>query len=30
MSYAAYFDYGAAIASLEAVEVSCIRAYELF
>lgn len=30
MGYAAYSDYGAAIASLEAVEVSCQRAYELF
>lgn len=30
MSYAAYSDYGAAIAALDAVEVSCNRAYELF
>jgi uncharacterized protein HemX len=30
MSYAAYSDYGAAIGALDAVEVSCNRAYELF
>lgn len=30
MSYAAYDDYGAAIAALDAVEVSCNRAFELF
>lgn len=30
MSYAAYSNYGAAIAALDAVEVSCNRAYELF
>jgi hypothetical protein len=30
MGYAAYSNYGAAIASLEAVEVSCNRAYDLF
>lgn len=30
MSYAAYSDYGAAIAALEAVEVSCNKAYQLF
>lgn len=30
MAYAAYDNYGAAIASLDAVEVSCNRAYELF
>jgi hypothetical protein len=30
MNYAAYGDYSAAIAALDAVEVSCTHAYDLF